>query len=232
MSLPGAIWPGRLGQAVPDRRPLTLLVLAQLVIGVAIGLAWLAWSPTSVSYLLDSGNGTGIVVPAESEAQVAADGRYALLTVLAGLLFGLLAWRQRSNRGPVTLVVLAVSSLVSSLLALAAGQLLSDGEHGKALNTAFHPPLVLHAAAAIFLQPLFAVLIYTVFVGLSGDQQLGRDPHPVEPAAQPPDGGSVLAAGSVAAGGSITADGPITGNGADGAAGSVAEGGGADRHRA
>jgi hypothetical protein len=223
MSLPGAVWPGRLAQAVPDRRPLTLLVLAQLVIGVAIGLAWLAWSPTSVSYLLDSGNGTGIVVPAESEAQVAADGRYALLTVLAGLLFGLLAWRLRSNRGPVTLVVLAVSSLVSSLLALAAGQLLSDGEHGTTLNTAFHPPLVLHATAAIFLQPLFAVLVYTVFVGLSGDQQLGRDPHPVEPAAQPADGGSVRESGSIAP------DGSITGDGADG---SVAESGGADRHRA
>ena len=173
---------GRLAGALPDRRPLAALVLAQLVTGVAVGLLWLAWSPTSVSYLIDSGHGVGVVVPAESEAQVAADGRYALLTMLAGVVFGLLAWRLRSNRGPLALVVLAVSSLLGSLLALATGHLLGGGQHGKALNTAFHPDLVLHGTAEVFLQALLAVLVYTVFAGLSGDPQLGQD----EPAGERP----------------------------------------------
>ncbi|HEU5268676.1 MAG TPA: hypothetical protein VFU36_02045 [Jatrophihabitans sp.] len=165
---------GRLVAALPQRRPLIRLVLAQQLTGIALGLIWVSWSPRSVSYLLDSGNGVGVVLPAQSETQIAADGRYAVLTVLAGLVFGLLSWRVRRNRGPVALVVLTVSSLLGSLLALATGQLLSNGQHAKELNTAFHPGLVLHGTAEVFLQALFATLVYTVFVGLTGDRELGR----------------------------------------------------------
>jgi hypothetical protein len=156
------------------------LVLAQQIIGVALGLIWVLWSPGSVSYLLDSGNGTGVVVPAQSESQVAGDGRYAVLTALAGLVFGLLAWRLRAKRGAAVPVVLTASSLLGSLLALATGQLLSRGQHPGTLNTGFHPALVLHGTAEVFLQALFAVLVYTVFVGLSGDRELGRSPHSYE----------------------------------------------------
>ena len=186
----GRGWLGRLAAEVPERRPLARLVLAQLLIGVGIGLVWLSSAPTAVSYMLDTGSGAGVIVPAESEAQVAADGRYMLLSLLAGLTFGLLAWRLRGNRGPVMLPVLAVSSLLSSLLAMATGQLLSVGQRSAPLNTAFHPPLMLHAHAAIFLQALLAVLVYTVFVGLSGDQELGRTAgrQPAEPADQPEQG--------------------------------------------
>ena len=184
----------RLAGALPEPGALLRLVLAQQLIGVALGLVWVFWSPSSVSYLLDAGNGTGVVVPAQSEAQVAGDGRYAVLTILAGLAFGLLAWRLRSSRGLAVLGVLTVSSLLGSLLALATGQLFSRGEHTTTLNTAFHPALVLHGTAEVFLQALFAALVYTVFVGLSGDRQLGRDDdrpaeeHPGGPAEQQPDG--------------------------------------------
>jgi len=171
---------GLLAGALRERRSLVRLVLAQQLTGIALGLIWLLWSPSSVSYLLDAGNGIGVVVSAQSEAQIAADGRYAVLTGLAGLVFGLLSWRLRGNRGPVALVVLVVSSLLGSLLALATGQLLSVGQHAKGLNTAFHPGLVLHGTAEVFLQALFAALTYTVFAGLTGDQQLGRVPQPAE----------------------------------------------------
>ena len=178
---------GLLAGALPERRSLVRLVLAQQLTGIALGLIWVLWSPSSVSYLLDAGNGIGVVVPGQSEAQIAADGRYAVLTALAGLVFGLLSWRLRGNRGPVALVVLVASSLLGSLLALATGQLLSVGQHAKGLNTAFHPGLVLHGTAEVFLQALFATLTYTVFVGLTGDQQLGRAPQPAE-ASEPAEG--------------------------------------------
>jgi len=168
---------GRLAGALAEPGALLRLVLAQQLIGVAVGLVWAFWSPSSVSYLLDAGNGTGVVVPAQSEAQVAGDGRYAVLTTLAGLAFGLLAWRLRSSRGPAVLGVLTISSLLGSLLALATGQLLSRGQHTTTLDTAFHPALVLHGTAEVFLQALFAALVYTVLVGLSGDRQLGRHDH-------------------------------------------------------
>jgi hypothetical protein len=174
----GAVARGRLAGTLAEPRPLLKLVLAQQLIGVALGLLWVVWSPSSVSYLFDAGNGTGVVVPAQSEAQVAGDGRYAVLTALAGLAFGLLAWRLRGSRGPAVLGVLTVSSLLGSLLALGTGQLFSRGQHTTTLDTAFHPALVLHGTAEVFLQALFAVLVYTIFVGLSGDRQLGRsDPR-------------------------------------------------------
>lgn len=175
---------GRLAGALPEPGALLRLVLAQQLISVALGLVWVFWSPSSVSYLLDAGNGTGVVVPAQSESQVAGDGRYALLTILAGLAFGLLAWRLRDSRGPAVLGVLTLSSLLGSLLALATGQLLSRGQHTSTLDTAFHPALVLHGTAEVFLQALFAALVYTLFVGLSGDRQLGRDDQP-QPEEQP-----------------------------------------------
>ncbi|HTZ45169.1 MAG TPA: hypothetical protein VMB79_15025 [Jatrophihabitans sp.] len=167
--------PGGTDRALPDRRALSILVVGQLLAGVLAGLIWLAWSPSSVSYLLDAGNGTGIVVPAESESQIAGDGRYVLLTAVAGLVFGLLVWRLRASRGRLVLAILAVSSLLASLIALGTGELLSGRHRPGRLNTAFHPQLVLHATAAVFVQALVAVLLYTVLVGLASDQSLGRD---------------------------------------------------------
>jgi hypothetical protein len=154
-------------------RALQLVLAAQLVLGVLLGLVWLAWSPHALSYMIDAGNGTGIIVPDESESQVAADGRFVVLTALAGVAFGLLVWRLRPNRGRLTLAVLAVTSVLASLLTRYTGQWLSAGHRTAPLNTAFRPPLTLHATAAVFVQALVAVLIYTMFVGLSGDPELG-----------------------------------------------------------
>ncbi|MEO6700799.1 MAG: hypothetical protein ABI140_16925 [Jatrophihabitantaceae bacterium] len=177
-------------RARPDLRPLALLLAAQLVVGALIGLGWRLWSPSSVSYLLSDGNGGSLVVPDESEAQIAGDGRFVVLSVLAGLLFGLIAWRLRRHRGPLTLGVLGVGSVLSSLIALGVGELLAGGSNHAAINTAFHPKLALHAEAALWLQALFAVLLYTVLIGLAADPELGRLSSQAEPAnwTEPPAG--------------------------------------------
>ncbi len=162
-------------------RPLWLLVGAQLVLGVVLGLGWLAWSDAlhPVAYNIDLGSGQGVIVPGEGESLIAADGRFAILTGIAGLVFGLAAWRLRELRGRLTVTVLVAASLVASALAKYTGQLLSGGHSSSALNTAFRPHLTLHADAALFLQALLAGLVYTMFVGLSGDPQLGRpEPEP------------------------------------------------------
>lgn len=156
------------------RLSLASLVVGQLLTGLVLGLVWLSWAPQTQSYLLSNGTGGSFVIPAESESQVAGDGRYVVLSVLAGLVFGLLAWRLRSVRGPVVVVVLAVSSVLSSLLMVGTGRLFASGSGAVSVNSAFHPRLTLHAGAAIWLQALFAVLVYTVFVGLSSDPSLGR----------------------------------------------------------
>jgi hypothetical protein len=178
--------------AVPAGRrrllPLAALLAAQLVAGVAIGLIWLWWAPSAVSYLLSDGSGGSLVIPDESEAQVAGDGRFVALTMLAGVLFGLLAWTMRRLRGPVAIAVLGVGSLLGSALAMGTGRWLSGGTASPALNTAFHPKLALHASSALWLQAFAAVLVYTALAGLSGDPTLGA-------AAAGGDGGQPFATG-------------------------------------
>ncbi|MGI8665470.1 MAG: hypothetical protein ACR2N4_05500 [Jatrophihabitans sp.] len=178
------------GRRTARLHPLIALLVAQLVVGVLLGLIWLSWAPRTLSYLLDNGNGGSLIIPDESESQVAGDGRFVVLSVLAGLAFGLIAWRLRRLRGPLTLAVLGVGSVLGSLLARTTGQLLSGGKNTAPLNTAFHPRLSLHASAALWLQALFAVLLYTALVGLSSDQHLGRgEPRPE------PEPGPALTAG-------------------------------------
>lgn len=171
-------------------RPLAGLILAQLVVGVLLGLIWLGWSPHSVAYNLDLGSGKGVIVPGEGESLIAADGRFVILTAVPGLVFGYLAWRLRALRGRLTVLALVLSSLAASGLTKYTGQLLSGGHHSAAINTAFRPHLSLHANAALFLQALLAALVYTSFVGLTGDPELGRpsltDALPPEAGAYPP----------------------------------------------
>jgi hypothetical protein len=154
-------------------RPYGALLAAQLVTGLLIGVLWRLWAPSSVSYLVSNDAGRAVVIPDESEAQIAGDGRYVLLSLLAGLLFGLFAWTVRRYRGPAMAAVLAAGSLAGSVLAMATGRLLSGGTGSPALNTAFHPRLTLHSSAALFLQAFIAVLAYTVLAGMSRDPALG-----------------------------------------------------------
>jgi hypothetical protein len=167
-------------------RPRLLLLAAQLITGVVIGFIWLKWSPRTVSYLLSNGGTSTYLIPAESEARIAGDGRFVVLTLIAGLLFGVVAWLLRRVRGPVTLAVLLVGSVLSSLLARAVGELFAPGSSHGAVNTAVRPSLTLYSVPALWLQALLAVLVYTVLTGLSSDVDLGGPPSTrTEPVAEP-----------------------------------------------
>jgi hypothetical protein len=172
---PSSVQPARSGRSW---RPLALLVTAQLLAGVLAGLVWRMTAPSTVSYLLSGGNGKPpFVIPDESESQIAGDGRFVLLSVLLGVVFGLVAWRLRTDRGPVVLGALAVAGLLSSVLARAVGELLSTGSAHRQLNAAFTPQLSLHAVPALAIQAFFGVLVYTARAGLSADPELtDRDP--------------------------------------------------------
>jgi hypothetical protein len=162
-------------------RAFAALFAAQLVAGLLIGVLWRLWAPSSVSYLLSNGAGGSIIIPDESEAQVAGDGRFVVLSLLAGALFGLFAWTVRRYRGPAMAAVVTAGSLLGSVLAMTTGRLLSGGTGSPALNTAFHPRLTLHASAALFVQAFVAVLVYTVLAGLSRDPALGLPAERREP---------------------------------------------------
>jgi hypothetical protein len=161
---------------------------AQLLGGVLTGLIWRAWSPRSVSFVLDIGGGRGVIVPDESEAQVAADGRFFVLTVVVAVIAALLTWRARSQRGPGAAVALAVGSIVGSLSMRGVGQTLSAGRRSGPVNTAFHPPLTLHATPMLLVGAFLAVVMYTGAAVLSNDPDLaGRRAESAEVATRPVD---------------------------------------------
>lgn len=158
-------------------RPLGLMVAGQLVAGVVIGLVWLHWAPKTVAYLVANGSaGDTVLIPAESESQIAGDGRFVVLSLVAGLLFGVIAWGVRSTRGPAPLVALTIGGIVSSLLARTVGQSFTTGSNSGKVNSAISPPLSLHAFPVLWLQALIAVLAYTALAGLTSNPELTGHP--------------------------------------------------------
>jgi hypothetical protein len=171
-------------------RPLAALIAGQLLAGVLIGLIWLWWAPRTIAYLVPLGrDGANVVIPDESESQIAGDGRYFLLCLIVGLAAGVLAWLLLPRwRGPATVIALAVGAAASSLLAAGVGRLFSSATPHPAVQTAFHPRLSLHSPVMLVIQSLFAVASYCVLAGLTSDPDFtGADTAspPVPPAAGP-----------------------------------------------
>jgi hypothetical protein len=164
-------------------RPLAVLAAAQLLAGLLAGLVWRLTAPSTRSYLISGADGKpAFVVPDESESQIAGDGRFVLLSIALGMVFGLAAYRLRALRGPIVLAVLAAAGLLSSVLARAVGELLSTGSADRQLDAAFTPQLSLHAMPALAVQAFFAVLVYTARAGLSADPDLADSPDsPLSP---------------------------------------------------
>ncbi|MDQ1730535.1 MAG: hypothetical protein QOK10_694 [Pseudonocardiales bacterium] len=172
-SSPSPLW----APPVPDpvshshgRAPWAIVFGGQLLLGLIAGLIWLAWAPKTVGYLIPGANNATLFIPDESENQIAGDGRYCLLTVIVGAAAALLAWYLlRHRRGPLTLTALALSSLLSSLLARWIGEVLSSGHNTGALRTAIQPTLTLHALPLLLVQSFVAVLVYTALAGFNSD---------------------------------------------------------------
>ncbi|SHG63025.1 Protein of unknown function [Jatrophihabitans endophyticus] len=161
--------------AAADLRVAAVIVLALAVVGALLGLVWAAWSPPGPIALVRSAG----LQPDETEAFVAGDGRYLVLSAVAGLLAGLLAWTRSRQRGPIVLLALAVGGLAGSLLLWAVGRLTGGGSTDGKVNTIVaRLPLTLHAHGLLFLQAGVAVLVYGLLVAFAARDDLGR-PDPL-----------------------------------------------------
>jgi hypothetical protein len=186
---PGYGWP-----QVPDRprrspwrpsraelRTAAATVLALAAVGALLGVLWAQIAPRLAFRVVQPGRALPVVP--EAEEYVAADGRFVLLTVAAGVLAGLVCWALRSTRGPVVLLALALGGLLGAVLTWRVGLLLGPG-YGpgelQEVGRTVYPPLELNALAALVAEPFAAVLVYLLGVGFSRRNDLGRGDEPAD----------------------------------------------------
>lgn len=183
--------PMAVAQRASDRtaqlRAAGVVVGVLAVVGAVLGLVWQAWSPPGpVGGILPAG-----VQVDETETFVAGDGRFTAITLVIGVVAGLLAWylpALRRVRGPYVALGLALGGLAGSLLTLLVGWVVrgqgSDFRCG--VGTCIdHLPLTVHMHGLLFVEAFVAVLVYGLFVSFAKDDDLGRPdvartPQPAE----------------------------------------------------
>lgn len=169
-------------QTTRDYRPVAILFAALIVLGVVLGVVWELWSPPGPR----GGVLTAGIQADETESFAAADGRYALLTGVLGILAGIAAWYLRRHRGPVVAAALALGGVGGGLLTVLVGHLIRGTgstyrcgtETGKCID---HLPLWVQMHGLWFLEAALAVLVYSIFVAFAADDDLGR-PDPARDA--------------------------------------------------
>jgi hypothetical protein len=167
-----------------------LLVGAMAVLGALLGIVWEAWSPPGpAGGVLAHG-----IQAVESEAFIAGDGRFALITVIVGISAALVAWYARpfrAVRGPLIAVALAVGGVAGAALTEWVGYLLRGpgtkfacaAETGKCID---HLPLTVHMHALLLVEAIVALLVYSLFAAFAVSDDLGREGRAGSAAPEPP----------------------------------------------
>jgi hypothetical protein len=172
-----------------------LLIAAMAVVGALLGIVWELWSPAGpAGAVLSKG-----IQADESEAFIAGDGRFALITVLVGIAAALVAWYVRPFRfvrGPLIALALAVGGVVGAALTEWIGYLVRghgtkfacSSETGKCID---HLPLTVHMHALLLVEAIVALLVYSLFAAFAVSDDLGRAaPADVAAPAPPPSSGA------------------------------------------
>ena len=168
----------------PTRRELTTalgVVVAFAVLGAALAVLWVRLAPRLEYRVVQPGRAVPVVP--ESEEYVAADGRFVLITLAAGVLAGLVCWLLRRSRGPVVLAAVALGGLLGAVVTWRLGVWLGPGYQPQELQEVGRiviQPLELRAVAALVVEPVAAVAVYLLGVGFTVHNDLGVDPRPAE----------------------------------------------------
>lgn len=146
-----------------------------VVIGALLGLIWDVWSPASPLGIVSP---PGIQIDDTEEALIGADGRYALMTALVGILAAIAVWFLRRVRGPWMAIGLAVGGLLGALLTDLTGHLLrGTGTYqystgGQAFIT--HLGLSVQMRGLWFVEAGLATLVYSLLVAFAASDDLGH----------------------------------------------------------
>jgi hypothetical protein len=156
-----------------------LATLAITVLGVPIGLLWVAIAPRT-AYQVSGGK--GVLADPETQTLIAADGWFAVLTVAAGLLCGLAAYLLAGRVGELgPLVGIAAGGVAAAIVAWRLGHFIDLSAYQHALRTGgdgalVHAPLGLHALGVALAWPLTAVVVFALLEALdvAGREARGR----------------------------------------------------------
>jgi hypothetical protein len=146
--------------------PVLAVVAAVLVgmalLGVAAGFAWAGAAPRALAVVI--GRGSADIVNPETNAFIAADGWFTLLTAIGGIISGLLGclFAVRRQGAPAMAAVL-VGGLGAALVAMWIGQQSGTAGFNHALQVGrsgvlVHAPLTLGGIGALAFWSLFAGL--------------------------------------------------------------------------
>jgi hypothetical protein len=183
------LWP----PAKPEWVTALVAIAAMAVAGAALAPLWVHLAPR-LAFRVDQPGRALPVVP-EAEEYIAADGRFVIITLIAGAVAAIACWLVRRSRGPWVLLALAVGGLLGAVVTWRLGMRIGTGYRPADLQVVgkvIYQPLLLRAKAALVVEPVAAVVGYLLVVGFSARNDLGRDEQHDEPDAGPdggPDGG-------------------------------------------
>jgi hypothetical protein len=163
------------------RQELTVAVwvIAGLVlVGVLAAIIWVLATPTMNYQINDSGQLA--VLSTEPEQPVAADGWFAIIAVVVGLLAGFRVWWHTKGHEPGVVFGLVVGGLLGSVTMVAIGGLLRPSTLEDAASagsgTRLHAGLAIHSPGVLLLESVAAVLVWLIL-----DLLIPRDDPPVAP---------------------------------------------------
>jgi hypothetical protein len=157
-------------------------VVGLALLGAALALLWVRLAPRLEFRVVEPGRAVPVIP--EAEEYVAADGRFVLITLAAGVVAGLVCWLLRGSRGPLVLTALALGGLLGAVLTWRLGVWLGPGYQPQDLQDVGRTvaqPLELQARAALVVEPVAAVLVYLLAAGFTVHNDLGVDPEESRP---------------------------------------------------
>lgn len=143
----------------------TVAVLAAL--GVVAGLAW-SWVAPRAPYVMVEGK--AVLADPATQALIAADGWFAVITGALGLLCGMIAWWRARHDGLPVVLGLAAGGLLASFVTFWVGHRFTVG---AATVLAAAPgldvvsvPLELTARSVLVAWPFMALAVYAAIEGM------------------------------------------------------------------
>lgn len=107
------------GRARRDAATVVAVVVASVLLGSPFGLIWAAVAPHLTVTVTDQGPQAPDLE--STKAFIGADGSYAVVMAVAGVLCGLLAWRFARRSGPWTVLALVAGGVLAALIAASVG---------------------------------------------------------------------------------------------------------------